>query len=154
MQLNPRARLWLGELRASVQHRSYLFLKLGKKAEYQRDVERTGELAEMLDATLLRIYRIENRAQKGETTLALREADDLFLNVDLTAAQWLSLAVFYADQSTKAANAQQKEVLAAHAVASCRHAVEQGYAAARLRDDPHLQALAGREDFRKMVQVK
>ena len=154
LQLNPRERIWLTQLRASVQHRSYLLLKLSKQAEYQADVQRCKELGEALDAPLLRLYRIEDRAQKGETALALKEADDLLHNVDMTDMQWHTLAVFYADQSAKSADAAQKEMLAARAVAALGHAIEQGYARAGLSQDAHLQALAGREDFRKLLQTK
>ena len=137
MQLNP-ARAHLAHLLVP-QHRSYLLLKLSRQAEYQADLQRGKELGEALDAPLFRLYRIEDRAQKGETALAMKEADDLLNNGDMTEMQWHTLAVFYADQSAKSADAAQKEGLAARAVAALGHAIEQGYARAGLSQD----ALAG-----------
>jgi tetratricopeptide (TPR) repeat protein len=135
LKLNLRQRDWLADLRATVTQRADIRLKQGKIIDYQTDLQLVAELGEALDPPFFRLHRINNRAKKGETTAALKEADDLFQNIDLTDTQWFDLALFYTDTAAAAMVAAQKEALAGRAVASLRNALKQGYSRAGLADD-------------------
>jgi tetratricopeptide (TPR) repeat protein len=154
LKINPRQRTWLASLRGSVQSRSFAYLKLGKAAEYQRDLDRLKDLDEDLDPPRFRLVRLGDRARKGETSRALQEADDLFQNVDLAENQWHELAVFYVSMSTKMPDAGAREAMAVRAVASLGNAVEQGYSRVDLSRDGVFGPLAQREDFRRLMNSK
>ena len=152
--LNPRQRSWLAERRWCITMQADLHLRLGKHAEYNGDIQRLKELDETLDTPFLRLYRIDDRAKKGEIAVAMKEADDLFHNIDLTDTQWRDLAAFYTDMAAKATDATQKEALAVRAVASLQNAVQQGYSRAGLTDDVRFRTLVDRGDFRKLTLTK
>jgi tetratricopeptide (TPR) repeat protein len=152
--LNPRQRTWLTEASTSIKMRAEVHLRLGKHAEYNGDLQRLKEIDEALDTPFLRLYRIDDRAKKGGIAVAMKEADDLFHNIDLTDTQWRDLAAFYTDMAAKATDATQKESLAVRAVASLQNAVEQGCARAGLTDDARFRTLADRGDFRKLTLTK
>ena len=152
MQLNPRQREQFPGC-ASIVHRAGLLLKEQNQPAYLHDLERAKGLAEFLEAPLFRLYRIEERGQKSEMVqVALKEADDLFQNTDLSDAEWHRLAVFYVELAERTANVGDKNAMAARAVVALNQAIRLGLSRATLREDERLRPLTPRDDFRRLMQ--
>jgi tetratricopeptide (TPR) repeat protein len=151
VRLNPRRRDWLATLRVAQLRRADLYLKLGKTAKYESALAAIKPVEEYLESPLLRLSRVSERLAKGDRAAALKEADDLFSNCDLTAAHLDDLAVFYA-KAAASGSEQEKETCAARAVEALRRACELGRMSfVALDADPRYRAVADRADFKKLV---
>jgi tetratricopeptide (TPR) repeat protein len=151
MRLNPRRRDWLGALRLAHLRRADDYLKLGKTAEYEAALAGVKPLEEYLEAPLMRLSRINDRLAHCQRAAALKEADDLLSNCDLTAAQLDDLAAFYAT-AAGSGPATEQETCAARAVDALRRACELGRMSfVALDADPRYRGVANRADFKKLV---
>jgi tetratricopeptide (TPR) repeat protein len=148
----PKQRHRLETIRAAVKLRADAHLKAVDHQAYHADLARMQELSDAQQPAFLRLYRILERARKDELAAALKEAEDLFQNVEMSDTQWRDLAAFYADMTARATDAKQKEDLAQRAVACLRNAIEQGLLRAGLAEDARFQPLAARNDFKQLVQ--
>ena len=147
---NPRRRDWLTGLRAAHLRRADTYLKLGNSAEYEAELAGVKWMAEYLDSASLRLSRIDDRLDHGDRAAALKEADDLFTNCDLSAANLDDLAAFYARAAT--AGSSEPETSAARAVETLRRTCELGRMSFMSLDaDPRYRVLTGRADFKKLV---
>jgi tetratricopeptide (TPR) repeat protein len=150
VRLNPRRRDWLGALRAAHLRRADAYLKLGKTSEYQAALTGVKWMEEYLESPLLRLSRINERLAQGNRAAALKEADDLFSNCDLTAAHLDDLTAFYVQAATP--GSPEKELCAARAVEALRRACDLGRMSfVALDADPRYRAVADRADFKKLA---
>ena len=154
LSLNPRQRAWLETLKVLHDQRAHCYLKLGQQAEYFRAEEKTKTIAEMLEAPYVRLARIERRTDARETALALKEAEDLFLNIDLSHRDWHHLACAYAKLAVAEKDGKQREILIGRVLAAVRKALDEGLPAERLRNDPQLQPFLSLPAFRELTSAQ
>ena len=152
VRLNPRRRDSFASLRNLQQNLADAYLKLGKQAEYQQMLTAIKATEEYLDAPLIRIARANERFAAGNLVAALREADDLFSNCDLTASLLDDLAEFYVKAAESTMPTQDGAAHAARAVEILRRACDLGRMSfVSLDADPRFRSLVDRDDFKKLI---
>jgi tetratricopeptide (TPR) repeat protein len=151
LNLYPRQKEWLSVLQATFQKRSFVLLRQGKQAEYEGDLQRAREIEQRLDPAGLRLHRIRQRLAEGQLALAVKEANDVYLDDDLPAAECGELAAVYVQAALAVPDAAAKEAFAAHAVKTLRRAIDAGYTSGMpLGEHPDFRALAARADFKQL----
>ena len=152
VRLNPRRRDLLTSLRGLDQNLADSYLRQGKQEEYQVVLTRMKGIEEYLDSPLIRVMRVGERFEQGNRSAALREADDLFSNCDLTASLLDDLAAFYAKASGSEPQTTDREIYAVRAVETLQRACNLGRMSfVALDADPRFRALVDRADFKKLV---
>ncbi len=150
--LEPGRRDWRFDLQRTFQERGFLYRSLNRTSDYERELQRAGEVAERLEPPLLRLSRANQQLQAGGLAGALKVADELVLDDGLSAGQWYELAELYAKLSAGLEGAEIKERTAGRAVESLGKALERGHKApAAPAEAPAFRPLAGRGDFKKVV---
>jgi hypothetical protein len=147
---------WLERLRQALQDRAYVYQRLGRRADHDADLQRAEDLDEGLQPAVVRLCRIGQRlVERQQFPRAMTEAEDVFAEGTLTAAQWHQLAGLYARAAESSADTAQQETYAARAVESLQRAAAEGYRAPTpLAADAQFHILAARPDFQKLAGTK
>jgi hypothetical protein len=144
---------WLERLRQALQDRAYVYQRLGRRADHDADLQRAEDLDEGLQPAVIRLCRIGQRlGERQQFPRAMTEAEDVFAEGALTAAQWHQLAGLYARAAESSADPAQQETYAARAVESLQRAAAEGYRAPTpLAADAQFHILTARPDFQKLA---
>jgi tetratricopeptide (TPR) repeat protein len=157
-QNDPRALTARLFLCFSHEERATAYDLLKKHAEADKDWDRAIGLSHGPERVFFRSSRAKSRAQAGLVAEAVAEVDALTKDPQAAAAGapkwladgWYNSACVYAVASGKVAGKERE--YADRAVSLLRRAVQAGYRdAAHMRKDPDLDALRGREDFKKLL---
>ena len=126
-------------------------MTLGKHPEYESDLQRAKAVQERLDPAEMRLHRVRQRIQDRQLSLAVQEAEDVFLDEDLPAAECYALAGSYAKMAEAVQEPAHKEALAARAVQALRRAIAAGYTSpVPLGSNPDFRVLLAREEFKRL----
>jgi serine/threonine protein kinase/tetratricopeptide (TPR) repeat protein len=128
--------------------------KLGRYAEALQHFDQALALADARMRAGIRLQRATALVHSGDTARATAEADALAAEQDAQADTLYDTACIYARCASAArGDAKRADPFATRAVELLRRAVKKGYKdAARLKNDPDLDALRAREDFKKVLQ--
>ncbi|SRR5258708_2121744 len=147
----PRDLLATQFLRYSHEGRARAYDALTKHAEAVKDWDRAIELSPLGEQPAYRASRATSRLQAGLVAEALAEIDELTKSSNWNFAQLYDFACVYAVASGKIAD--KKQEYADRAMALLHKAVKAGYKdAAHMAKDTDLDALRGREDFKKLME--
>jgi tetratricopeptide (TPR) repeat protein len=122
--------------------------RLQKFQDYDRDWERSTELAEGLDAYSVRVARAARNISEGHSDKAFAEAEYLLRYEDLSGGEWIDLAAVLAACASVAPDDAGKEARAKMALEALANAAAERYSdQARLVDDRRFDILRRRPEF-------
>ncbi|MDX2037237.1 MAG: serine/threonine-protein kinase [Isosphaeraceae bacterium] len=125
--------------------------QLGKHAEALPEWDQAIELAPPNRLPVARALRAKCRARLGRFAEALAELDEVTKSDPADPIHWYNFASVHA-MAAAADAAAAKDESAARAVEKLQEAVKAGYAnAAKLANDPDLDPLRTRDDFKKLL---
>jgi tetratricopeptide (TPR) repeat protein len=137
-------------LRNSHMNRARAYDRLQKPAEAVKDWDRAVELSPPAEQPDCRASRVNSRLQAGQFAEAVAEVEELTRAGKWSADQWYDFACVYAVASDQVTDKQQP--YADRAMELLQHAVKAGFKdAAHMGKDTDLDALRGREDFKKLL---
>jgi tetratricopeptide (TPR) repeat protein len=137
-------------LRNSHQGRAEAYDALHQYAGAVPDWDRAVALSPPQEQPLVRAMRATSRVQAGQVAEAVAEVAELTKMATWNAGQWYDFACVYALASGKVAD--KKQQYTDRAMQLLHQAVKAGYKdAAHMTTDPDLDALRGREDFKKLI---
>ncbi len=138
-------------LRNSHWNRAVAYDRLRKFTEAIKDWDKAIELSPVAEQPGLRAARAATRLQAGQVDGAVAEVDELTKNASWPAAYWYNFARLCAVASGKSADKQRE--YADRAMDLLRNAVKAGWSdAAHMAKDTDLDAIRGREDFKKLIE--
>ena len=124
--------------------------QMEKHAEAVKDWSRVIELSSPPEQAGFRVQRADSRVRTGQVTEAVAEVADLTKSRKWDAGKWYDFACIYALASGKSAD--KKQEYADRAMELLHQAVKAGYKdAAHMAKDKDLDALRGRDDFKKLL---
>jgi tetratricopeptide (TPR) repeat protein len=134
---------YLGRVQANYALRDY--------AAMVKDLDRAIDLSPKPEQRDLRVTRVLARLKAGQVAEAVAEVNELAEGPSWPAVTLYDFARAYARASSK--NSEHKQEYADRAMGLLRQAVGAGYRdTARLRADPDLERLRGREDFQELIR--
>jgi tetratricopeptide (TPR) repeat protein len=137
-------------LRNSHANRAMAYGALHRYVEAVQDWDRVVELSPPPEQPSLRAMRATSRVQAGQVAEAVAEVAELTKRATWPAGQWYDFACVYALASGKVAD--KKQEYADRAMQLLHQAVKAGWKdAAHMMKDVDLDALRGRDDFKKLI---
>jgi tetratricopeptide (TPR) repeat protein len=148
-QQDPRAASARLFLRNSHWVRALTRAQMEKHAEAIKDWDLARELSPANEHARFRAYRADSRVRAGQQAEAVSEVAELTKSSNWSAFDWYNFARICAVASGKSAD--RKKEYADRAMALLRRAVQAGYQdVSRMAEDRDLDALHGRDDFKKL----
>jgi tetratricopeptide (TPR) repeat protein len=137
-------------LQASHLNRALAYDRLQKYAEADKDWGPAIELSPDAQRPAIRATRAGSRLRAGLVADAVAEAAELTKSANWKAGEWYNFAGFYAGASGKSADKSQEYL--DRAMEMLQKAVNGGFKdAEHMKKNTHLDALRGREDFKKLL---
>ena len=138
-------------LRNAHQGRAVAYDRLQKFAEAIKDWDKAIELSPQQEQPTYRTSRATSRINAGQVAEAVAEVAELTKQPSWSAPQWYDFACVYAVAGGKSTD--KRKEYADRAMELLQKAVKGGYKdAAHMAKDTDLDALRGRDDFKKLME--